>query len=904
MVLTPMSGRAKAAALLRKTGTRAMEPSIFRFVLRYSRREQILLLLMTCASFPFLYISLDLPKTIINEAIGGEGFPKQLFGHPFEQIPYLMVLCAAFLALVFVNGGFKYVINVYRGVVGERMLRRLRYLLYQRVLRFPMPQFRKLSQGEIVSMISAETEEIGGYIGDSVALPAFQGGTLLTILVFMFVQDVVLGLAAIALYPLQAWLIPKLQRKVNELKKQRVFKMRKLSERIGEAVTGAREVHTHDTSHYELAEFSDRMGEIYYIRFEIYKLKFLIKFLNNFIAQITPFFFYSIGGYLVIRGDLSFGALVAVLAAYKDLSSPWKELLNYYQVKEDARIKYELLLEVFEPPGLLDERLHAQDVDEMPVLTGPIIASNLDLSDLDGSRTFASGLSFSADLPATIALLGPEGCGKHRLGEAIAGIMRPGAGSLAVGALDLLRAPEAITGRRIAHVGTHPVLRSGSVRENLYYALLHRPGRLDADQQDEARERDRRESALSGGSPHDIRADWVDYACAGVSGAQEFTARALEVLDLVSMEQDVYELGLQGRIGATQRPQLAERILAARRELHARLCEPQFAKLVEPFDIERYNTNMSVAENLLFGAPRDPEFEVERLPYNEDVMGVLRGFGLEHNFVEIGRQLAVLMVDLFADVEPGSPLFDQFSFIGADDLPVFRGLIARAEGKSPGELPPEDARLLLSLPFKLVAARHRLGLLDESFQRRLVEARHVLVQRFGRDAGRLEPFDSSEVNSAVSIQDNILFGRVAYGRARSSAEIGALLRDVVDKLGLRAELMEVGLDFQIGVGGARLSSAQRQKLAIARAVLKRPDILVLDEATASLDEATQSAIMRNLFAEFRERTLIWLLHRPSLARYFEQVIVLDEGKVAEHGRYEELIARNALLAELVNEANT
>ena len=60
-------------------------------------------------------------------------------------------------------------------------------------------------------------------------------------------------------------------------------------------------------------------GKIYGIRFDIFKRKFFVKFLNNFLAQITPFFFYSVGGYLVIKGSLSLGALVAVLAAYKDI---------------------------------------------------------------------------------------------------------------------------------------------------------------------------------------------------------------------------------------------------------------------------------------------------------------------------------------------------------------------------------------------------------------------------------------------------------------------------------------------------------------------------------------------------------------------------------------------------------
>ena len=71
-----------------------MEPSIFKFIFKYSRREQILLLLVTAASFPFLYVSLDLPKIIINEAIGASDFPQVLFGYELDQIAYLMVLCA------------------------------------------------------------------------------------------------------------------------------------------------------------------------------------------------------------------------------------------------------------------------------------------------------------------------------------------------------------------------------------------------------------------------------------------------------------------------------------------------------------------------------------------------------------------------------------------------------------------------------------------------------------------------------------------------------------------------------------------------------------------------------------------------------------------------------------------
>ena len=98
-----------------------MEKTLFKFIWRYSKRDQILLLIMTALSFPFLYFSLDLPKIIINKAISGKDIPSQIFGVPIDQIEYLLVLSLAFLMLVCINGGFKFYVNVFRGQLGERM---------------------------------------------------------------------------------------------------------------------------------------------------------------------------------------------------------------------------------------------------------------------------------------------------------------------------------------------------------------------------------------------------------------------------------------------------------------------------------------------------------------------------------------------------------------------------------------------------------------------------------------------------------------------------------------------------------------------------------------------------------------------------------------------------------------
>src|SRR5688572_8410612 len=230
--------------------------------MRHSKPEQAMVLTVTALSLPFYYYSLDLPKTIVNKAIAGKEFPQDFFFWSLEQIPYLWGLCGIFLALVFINGGFKYAINVLQNRTGERMLRRLRFELYHRLLRFPLGHFKKTSSSEIIPMITSEVEPLGGFIGEAFAVPAFQGGQLLTLLAFMFIQDWVLGIAAVALYPLQGYVIPKLQRKVNQLGKQRVRTVRVLADRVGESTAGMAEIRTNDAARWQLAQVGWVLGRI------------------------------------------------------------------------------------------------------------------------------------------------------------------------------------------------------------------------------------------------------------------------------------------------------------------------------------------------------------------------------------------------------------------------------------------------------------------------------------------------------------------------------------------------------------------------------------------------------------------------------------------------------------------
>ena len=896
-----------------------METNLLRYIWKNSRRDQIWMLFVILLSMPTYFMSLDLPKRIVNGPIQGTGFENpddtQLFlttylplpdwltggpvmifpGIPLERVPYLFALSVCFLLLVAANGQFKLYINTFKGRMGERLMRRLRYELFDRVLRYPLSRFRRTKASEIASMIKDEIEPMGNFIGDAFTQPLFLGGQALTGLVFIFIQNVPLGFVTLVVVLFQAWLIPRLRRRLIVLGKQRQIEARHLAGHIGEVVESIQEAHVNDTTNLERAQISGTLGRLYFIRFELYQRKFTVKFINNLLIQFLAFIFYAAGGYLAIRGTLDIGQLVAVIAAFKDLPDPIRGLIDYDQARLTVDARYTQIVEQFHADDLQGADQQKPEPGPIPPIRQGYDISNLQVIDETGSKLIERA-SARISIGEHIALVGAVNAGATHFAEALARIQRPSSGRIEIDGTPIEALSESVTGRRIAYLDGSTYFPQSSLFDALTYVLKNHPvaATPSGEELAPARKLALDEAIAAGNSDLDVDADWIDLKRIGLRDATELEEEIRRILVDVDLEADVRTFGLRGTLDPQVYPKLCEELIQARHNFRDRLGELGLAGLVEPFDPAEYNTQATIGENILFGTSTNAAYDPANFATNPIVRKVIAETGLEGPLFEMGKEVASTTVELFGDLSADNPFFEQLTYMEPEQIPEYRALLNRIGTMSMGEIAPADQQMILQLPFAYTEARNRLGLLDDELKARILQARALLHERLEQlDTPPVNFYDPERYNPAASVLDNVLLGRISSGVAEGPERVTNAIRQLLAEMDLTDDIFRIGLEYNIGSGGKRLSETQRQKLHMARALLKKPDFLIVNQALNTLDGRAQKVILDNVLARSRGRDgnvfgVIWAPMNVAFADMFERVLVFKQGTLVEDGSPEQL----------------
>lgn len=797
-------------------------------------------------------LPLEMQKKIINQAIS------------MRKIDLLLMYSGMYLAAVVSASLLKGVITLLQTYLGQRALAKMRKELYAHILTLPLSFFRKANPGMVVSSLVTELAPAGEYVGQSIAVPVTNILTLLSFAGYLFYLNPTMAAISMAIYPIVIILIPQLQKRSNRANKKRVDITRNLSSRINETISGIHEIHGNGSYKIENRKYSQFVEELFKIRIVWILYKQGIKVFNNFFQNLGPFLLFLVGGYLAIQGKFDLGALVAFLSAYEKIYDPWKELMDFYQVHNDASVRYERVMEYFD--DIPEFKLETEGREPL-TLKGDIQVQNLGFTVAGGIRLLKQ-VNMSLKPGEQMALVGFSGSGKSTLAQCISQLYKYTGGSVKIDGHEVVDMSKADIVHNTGVVAQDPYIFSGSLRENLLYSCT---------------------AVLEGDPKADEKMPTRDAM--------------IESLQQAGIFVDVLRFGLNTVLDPEKDRELAERIVRIRKNFHTDFGS-QLADSVEFYQDGEYLEYSTVMANIIFGNPNSDQYSPKNLSKNEAFKDFLAEAQLETPLLSLGREIARQTVDILGNMPMDEVFFEQ-SPIPSEKFEDYKKLVNHIENIPLQDLESNDREMLMHLAMTFIPGKHKMVVLPDLLRNLLLDGRKMFFDKVHRMMpNAFSFFNMTDYIKSQTILDNILFGKPKSDHPKVQDTINQSMIQLLIEEDLLEKVVEIGMEFDVGTKGDKLSGGQRQKLAIARTFLKNPPIMILDEATSALDNSSQNRIQTLLETKWKGKsTLISVIHRLDTIKNYDKIAVMKAGKLVEVGPYNELMNKKGILYELVHGAD-
>ena len=810
-----------------------------------------LLLVITAILAVFANVfPLEMQKRIINDAIN------------LRKFDMLVLYCGLYLIAVIAASILKYLINILQNIIGQRTLADMRQALYAHVLRIPLSFYRKTQPGLVVGAITKELATAGDFVGMAIAIPVTNLLMLFVIGGYLFWLNPLLAAITLSIYPVVLLLVPVLQKRVNIYNRKRVDAGRKVSSKVGESVAGIHEIQANGAFSIENKKFASLVSNLKKIRiiWNLYRLG--VKTVNSLFTNFSRFLVFAIGGYLAINGRLELGALVVFLSAQDKLYDPWKELIQFYQAYQTACVTYSRTMEYF---NVATEHSLVPEDRQPHELEGNIEVNDLSFVVADGTQLL-SEITFDLKHGEHMALVGFSGSGKSTLAQCIAQLYKYSGGKILIDQKEVSQLSKKDIVNNLGFVSQTPFIFEGSIEENLLYAVMAKAEQVQANGQPEMPKMDDR----------------------------------ILVLQQTGLFVDVLRFGLNTVLDKDKHEELVKQILKVRK-IFAKDFGEDLAEFIEYYDPDKYLYNSSVAENIIFGDPIDDDFGAKNLPQNEIFNELIAEAELNPQLLDSGLSLIEALIK-FSDQRSSDQEVLDLGLIDPVELDDYKRLCYNIKKKGIQKISGKGRAKILRLMLDFIPQKHPFFQLPKKLENQILEGRALFKKKIS--AGAPDAISFCQVSNymhAQSILTNIFFGKLKEESSSAQEKVNTCINQLLIEEAFLEDIIEMGMQYSVGTKGDNLSGGQRQKLAIARILIKKPPVMIMDEATSGLDNESQARIQDLLETQWKGKsTLIAVVHRLDIIKNYDQVAVMKAGKIVEKGNYKDLMEKQGTLYELVS----
>jgi ABC-type multidrug transport system ATPase subunit len=498
-------------------------------------------------------------------------------------------------------------------------------------------------------------------------------------------------------------------------------------------------------------------------------------------------------------------------------------------------------------------------------LEGRIEVNNLSFVTADGVQLL-SEINFNLKPGEHMALVGFSGSGKSTLAQCMVQLYKYSGGKILIDQREVSQLSKRDIVNNIGFVSQTPFIFEGSIEENLLYAVVAKDEKKQTQGQPQIPDLDDR----------------------------------ILVLQQTGLFADVLRFGLNTVLDKDKHEDIIRQILDVRKTFREDFGE-DMAEYIEFYEPDNYLYHSSVAENMLFGDPLNDAFNPENLPQNEIFDEFLLEAELKGPLLDAGLSLIEELIK-FSDQQLSDQAISKLDLIDPEEIDDYKRLCYKVKKKGTQKISHKSSNKIIRLMLDFIPQKHPFFHLPKKLEHQILEGRTLFKEKISAaDPDAISFCQVSTYMHAQSILTNIFFGKLKAESAAVRERVNTCIHQLLIRKDFLEDIVEMGMQYSVGTKGDNLSGGQRQKLAIARIFLKKPPVMIMDEATSGLDNDSQARIQDLLETRWKGKsTLIAVVHRLDIIKNYDSVAVMRAGKIIEKGPYNNLMKKKGVLYELVS----